>query len=177
MDAMEEALTLDARKKIYKTIEKSPGLHFREIQRRTGLAIGSLQYHLEQLEKKHLVRSQKEKKFIRYYAVRQQLSADTNIISLLRQDSVRKIILVLLENKAVNNQKLSNAINLSPSTTSWHIEKLISAGLIEKRKRGRKTFFKLTKPNEVASILVGYRKSFLDEMVDNFVEIWQDLEA
>ena len=175
MEDLEEALVLDTRRKIYKTIESSPGLHFREIQRRTGMAIGSLQYHLEQLEKKNLIRAQKETKFIRYYAVRQTLIADKNLISLLRQDSVRKIVIFLLENKAVNNQKLSKAIGLSPSTTSWHMEKLLSTGVAEKRKRGRKTFFKISNPGEVASILVGYKKSFIDELVDNFAEVWEEI--
>ncbi|MFH1240679.1 MAG: winged helix-turn-helix transcriptional regulator [Candidatus Diapherotrites archaeon] len=175
MEDLEEALVLDTRRKIYKTIEASPGLHFREIQRRTGMAIGSLQYHLEQLEKKNLIHAQKETKFIRYYAVRQTLTADKNMISLLRQDSVRKIVLFLLENKAVNNQKLSKAINLSPSTTSWHLEKLLSQGVVEKRKRGRKTFFKISNPNEIAAILIGHKKSFLDELVDNFAEVWEEI--
>jgi len=175
MEDLEEALVLDSRRKIYKTIEASPGLHFREIQRRTDMAIGSLQYHLEQLEKKKLIRAQKETKFIRYYAVRQNLIADKKLISLLRQDSVRKIVIFLLENKAVNNQKLSKAINLSPSTTSWHMDKLLSEGLVEKRKRGRKTFFKISNPAELASILVSHKKSFLDELVDNFADVWEEI--
>ena len=177
MEDFEEALVLDTRRKIYKTIEESPGLHFREIQRRTGMAIGSLQYHLEQLEKKNLIRAQKEIKFIRYYAVRQNLTDDKNLISLLRQDSVRKIVIFLLENKAVNNQKLSKAIGLSPSTTSWHVGKLLSQGVVEKRKRGRKTFFKITNRDEIAGILIGHKKSFLDELVDNFAEVWEELEV
>ena len=177
MEDFEEALVLDTRRKIYKTIEDAPGLHFREIQRRTEMAIGSLQYHLEQLEKKNLIRAQKETKFIRYYAVRQTLTDDKNLIALLRQDSVRKIVIFLLENKAVNNQKLSKAINLSPSTTSWHMEKLLSEGVVEKRKRGRKTFFKISNPNEIAGSLVVHKKSFLDELVDNFAEVWEELEV
>lgn len=175
MEDLEEALVLDTRRKIYKTIEASPGLHFREIQRRTGMAIGSLQYHIEQLENKNLIRAEKETKFIRYYAVRQNITVDKKLISLLRQDSVRKIIIFLLENKAVNNQKLSKAIGLSPSTTSWHMEKLLYAGVVEKRKRGRKTFFKISNPDELAVILVGYRKSFLDVLVDNFAEVWGEI--
>lgn len=175
MEEMEAALVLDARRKIYKTIEQSPGLHFREIQRRTGLAIGSLQYHLGQLEKNNLIRAHKEKKFIRYYAVRQNLVADKNTLSLLRQGSVRKIVIFLLENKSVNNQKLSKALGLSASTISWHMEKLVSTGIVERAKRGRKTFFKLKSRDDVAAILVEHKKSFLDELVDNFVDIWQEI--
>ena len=53
MDALEEALKLDIRKKIYNTVKKNPGLHFREIQRRVEIATGALQYHLDYLQKKH----------------------------------------------------------------------------------------------------------------------------
>ena len=51
MDDFEEALALEVRRKIYEEIKASPGLHFRELQRRVGLATGSLQYHLDYLAK------------------------------------------------------------------------------------------------------------------------------
>lgn len=170
------ALDLDIRNRIYRVIEKSPGLHFREIQRRTNTAVGSLQYHLEFLGKRHLIRAEREGKFVRYHAVRgKEEEADRKTLGLLRQQSVRRIVLFMLTNKRASNASISRAIGLSPSTTSWHIDKLVSAGLVEKKRRGRKSFFYLTNPNNVAGLLVSYRKSFLDELVDGFAEIWQEI--
>lgn len=174
MDELEDALSLEVRQRIYNLLLGSPGLHFREIQRRTGLATGSLQYHLEYLEKKHLIRHVKEKKFSRFYLVRESFSGEKEM-SALRQESTRKIILFLLSKKKASNKQISRAIGLSPSTTSWHMEKLLSSGLVEKKRKGKKMAFYLLDPQKTSEILVSYKKSFLDGLVDNFVEVWQKI--
>ncbi|MCR4335493.1 MAG: winged helix-turn-helix transcriptional regulator [archaeon] len=174
MDVLEQALKLDVRKKIYNTIKKNPGLHFREIQRRVGIATGALQYHLDYLVKKHLVKTERETKFLRYYSVRQEFE-ETSLMALLRQDSMRKIIVFLMQRRFANNQTISKQVNLSPSTTSWHLEKLVESSVVAKDRRGRKTYFKLTDKEKLAELLVGYRKSFLDEAVNNFVELWEEV--
>lgn len=39
------------RRRIYELIRDAPGIHMRELERRMGLMIGNLQYHLHYLEK------------------------------------------------------------------------------------------------------------------------------
>lgn len=172
----DDALFLDTRQRIFNLIEQNPGLHFREIQRRTNLAVGSLQYHLDYLVKKNLIKIEKRGKFTRYYTVGGvQLGESQATMSLLRQESLRKIAIFLLTKKRANNTKISEALGLSPSTISWHLEKLTTAGIIEKKRKGRKIFYKLVNPEETANLLRIYRKSFVDELVDNFVEIWEQI--
>lgn len=177
-EQLNEALALGARNKIYKTINKSPGLHFRELQRRTKIATGSLQYHLDFLLKRHLIKSEKRGKFVRYYSTRGvQLGADEQTIGLLRQPSLRKIILFLLTKKRANNEKIAASVGLSPSTVSWHMVKLMQGGLVERRRVGRKTFFYIVDAENISQLLSSYKKSFLDEMVDSFVEIWDEMQV
>ncbi len=173
-DNLEEALKLGIRKKIYGTIKRNPGLHFRELQRRVGIATGALQYHTDYLAKRHLVKTERETKFIRYYLVRQDFT-ETALMAFLRQESMRKIILFLLQRRFANNSAISGAVGLSNSTASWHLEKLVESGLVEKAKRGRKTYFKIIDKDRIANLLVDYRRSFLDEMVNNFVEVWTEM--
>lgn len=174
MDALEEALKLEVRRRIYVTIQQNPGLHFREIQRRVGIATGALQYHLDYLVKKHLVRAEQDAKFLRYYLIREEFT-ETTLMNLLRQESMRKIIVFLMQRRFANNATISGMVGLSPSTTSWHIEKLFEAGLIDKKKRGRKIYYNVKDKDRIANLLVNYRQSFLDEMVDNFVEVWEEI--
>lgn len=174
MDELESALLLDVRRKIYNLLKRSPGLHFREIQRRTKIATGSLQYHLEYLGKKHLIKQEKDLKFTRYYIVRQNFEHQKEM-SVLRQESLRKIVIFLLNKKRANNNQISKKISLSPSTTSWHLDKLLEKEIVQKKKRGRKTIYSLVEPQRTAELLIKYKRSFLDEMVDNFVEIWQEI--
>lgn len=181
-EGFEKALQLEVRKRIYTEIEKSPGLHFREIQRRTTLAVGSLQYHLDYLQKHHIIRTQKEGKFVRYYSVRGPQVGDTlngyagqNTMASLRHESTRKIILFLLTENKANNERIAQEINLSPSTTSWHLDKLVESGVLKKERAGRKSFFTLTNPEEAKKLLVTFKQSFFDQAVDNFVELTQTL--
>lgn len=171
----DEALNLDSRRKLYELIEENPGLHFRELERRTGIVVGSLQYHLEFLQKKHLIKSFRQGKFLRYYSVRESVVEEKAAMSFLRKPSARRIILFLLEKKKANNLEVSNAVNLSPSTTSWHLDQLVEEGVIGKEKRGRESLFFVVKPDEVVSLLIEHKKSFVDELVENFVEIWQEI--
>lgn len=178
------ALQLDVRRKIYEIIEQSPGLHFREIQRRSTLAVGSLQYHLDYLQKHHIIRTQAEGKFVRYYAVRGvqvHTEADAaqhgqKTMAFLRHESTRKIILFLLKENRANNERIAQEINLSPSTTSWHLDKLVENGVLRREREGRKTFFILIHPESARHLLVTFRQGFFDQAVDNFVDLVTQLQ-
>ena len=174
MDELEQALQLDVRKKIYNTVKRNPGLHFRELQRRVGIAPGAMQYHVDFLQKKHLLKTEREKKFLRYYLVRQKFE-ETDLMGLLRQESIRKIAVFLMQKKFASTASISESVSLSPSTTSWHLEKLVENGIAEKKRRGKKTFYKITDKQRIADLLVNYRRSFLDEAVNNFVEVWEEI--
>ncbi len=177
MISEKEPLALESRKKVYSAIERAPGLHFRELQRRTKLAVGALQYHLEVLEKAHLVKRTKKGKFVRYYSIRKPVKDEgEEIMSLLRQEVVRKIIIFLLSRKrAPANSIIARAVELSASTCTFHLKKLEEQGLVERRKSKKKTLIYLKEPNRIANLLSVYKKSFLDELVDNFVEVWDEL--
>ncbi len=175
-DDREKVLKLEVRKKIMKEIAKSPGIHFRELQRRTKLAVGSLQYHLDVLQKVHLIKTVKKGKFVRFFPViGEQTEEEKETLSFLRDDSVRKIVLLLLSKEQVNNKQISDFLALSPSTVSFHLQKLEEGGLIVKHRQGRQTFFSLIEPEKARELLIGYKKSFLDDMVDSFVEVWQEV--
>ena len=183
-EGFEKALQLDVRRKIYDVIEHSPGLHFREIQRRCELAVGSLQYHLDYLQKHHIIRTQTEGKFVRYYSVRGRQVGEGHThemgqktMAFLRHESTRKIILFLLHQKRANNERIAEEINLSPSTTSWHLDKLVEAGVLTRAREGRKSFFELVNPSAAQQLLITFKKSFLDQAVDNFVEFTETLST
>jgi len=173
IDALDEAVALSTRDKIYSTISKNPGLHFREIQRRTDIATGALQYHIDYLQKKHLVRSEKDGKFSRFYAVRGE-EVDTELMSLMRQDSVRGIVMFLMKRRRATLPQISKEVGLSVSTTSFHLQKLLHSDLVGQKNYGKKTYFSLKDKDRVLRLLLTYKKSFLDEVVDSFVDIWEE---
>lgn len=165
---------LDTRRRIYEQIKKSPGIHFREIERRLNVVVGNLQYHLQYLEKKKLIVASNDDDYVRYFAVDKNLNEkERKILSLLRRSSCRHILVQLLKNPDLNNKDLSSAVGLSPSTISWNLNKLVETGVIERKKTGRISNFIIIDPTTVIELLICYKESFLDTLVDGFIEMWE----
>ncbi|MFH1751420.1 MAG: winged helix-turn-helix transcriptional regulator [archaeon] len=175
-DLLDNALELEVRQKIYSAIEEFPGLHFRELLRKTNLAVGSLQYHLEFLEKKHLIRVLKDKRFKRYYIVRDSnLEDESLVISFLRQEKPKQIILLLYSMPGLNQAQIASDISLGLSTTSVYLSRLVQSGIIKTKSSGRKKLFYLENPEKIKSVLVERKQSFLTGLVDNFAKVIEEL--
>jgi predicted transcriptional regulator len=169
---LEEVMALTPRDKILSTIAQNPGLHFREIQRRVNIATGALQYHLDYLKKKNFIREEKQGKFSHFYALQAE-SVDSSLMNLLRQESVRKIVIFLMDRRRATLPSISKSIGLSLSTTSFHMQKLLlSQNVIQKNTNG-KIYFSLRDKEGILTILVQYKESFLDSLVDSFIDTWE----
>ncbi len=53
----------------------------------------------------------------------------------------------------MNNKDLSSAIGLSPSTVSWHLNKLVATGIVKKTVHGRESNFEVIGPEKVAELI------------------------
>ena len=174
---MPDPLGLETRKNIYDTICKYPGIHMRELQRKTGLATGSLDYHLHFLHKNGLIRLEKSARFTRYYNSLQAFSdQEKRIISVLRQDTLRHIILFLLEKNKASATDISVACSLQPSNLSGHLKTLEENDVISHRKKGRCRIYEIKDKEPLVKYLVLHKKSFLDKLVDNFISAWIEEE-
>lgn len=172
LDALGEVMAITPRDRIYSNIVQNPGLHFREIQRRTTIATGALQYHLDYLKKKGFVREEKQGKFSHFYALQNQ-DVDSSLMNLLRQESVRKIVVFLMQKRRATLPTISKNVLLSLSTTSFHMQKLVNSGVVMQKTIQGKLYFFLSDKEGVLKLLVEYRASFLDSLVDNFIDLWE----
>lgn len=166
-------LELEARKKIYEAITRSPGIHFREIQRRVGLATGSVDYHLHFLHKNGLVRTEKVGRFLRYYPTNVQFEQqDKELLSLLRQERIRHILIYLIERKKANASRIAEDLSYTASNLSWYLKLLQEKNVIRQAKRGRFRFYSVNDKDKIIKCLVTYRSSFFDKVVDRFIDAW-----
>lgn len=166
---------VDVRKRIYDCIASSPGLHFREIQRRLGLATGSVDYHLHFLHRQGLIREERVGKFVRYYAYTKTFEQEEkDVLALLRQNRIRHILIYLLEKKRANALDIAKTLAISPSTLSWYLKQLTEKGVIAQRKKGRFRSYSVVEKEKIAKYLILHKASFLDEIVDRFIEAWEE---
>lgn len=166
------------RKNIYEYISEHPGSHFREISRNMELAIGDLQYHLDNLEKDQYVTSERHGFYKRFYPIRVYSDRQKEIMSALNMETPRKILMILTQKPGVFHHEIASIVKLSPPTVSWHIKKLVEAGLVESRKEGRNTrYFLVGSRQEFEKAIKTYHSKFWIDWADRLADIWMDLSA
>ena len=166
-------LELDVRKRIYEIVKKFAGCHFREIERKSGLSTGSVSYHLHYLARQGLIKEEKEGNNLRYFPADFK-SKNIKLLALLRQKSVREILLFILIHDNCGHKEMAQSVGLSPSTVSWHLKKLEENNIVGFTKNGRRTSYHiLIDEEEIVNLLITYKGSFLDTMVDRVIEMWE----
>lgn len=167
----EKDFEIETRKRIYEHIIKSPGLHLREIQRQLQIPLTVCEYHLNYLIEKQLLNAKDDKYFRRYYPA--NFSAkEKEIIACLRQENPRKIVLFLLQNENTFHRDIVQSLRLPPSTVSFYLNYLAEHSVISKIRFGRETKYIIADKDIVIKMLIAYRQSFLDKLVDRFLEVW-----
>lgn len=168
----EAVLALASRRKIYALVKEFSGCHFHELERKSRLAAGTLQYHLHYLTKHELLTLQKDGNKIRYFtaAIPQQ---HQTLLALLRQKYIRHILLFLLQHDHCTQQELVDFLSLAPSTISLYLSKLAEQGIIHGKKQGKRISYQLAVPaQDIITTLVTYRESFFDTLVDQTIMMW-----
>ncbi len=164
-----EALDVSTRREIYTFLREVPGAHFSEIQRRLDLATGTLQYHLQYLEKRDLIDAKRDGRYTRYYPSLEIDRRHKPILGLLRQATPRKIVLDLIEHGPSRLTDMSDRLDLAPSTLSFHLKKLMKEDVVERPERG---VYQVGDREGMLDLLVTYRSSFIDSAVDRIVGLF-----
>ncbi|MGA1822876.1 MAG: winged helix-turn-helix transcriptional regulator [Thermoplasmatota archaeon] len=172
----DDPLELDTRKRIFDLIESSPGIHFREIARRLDIPMGVVEYHIHYMIKRDMIISKKEGRYKRYYTEGKHGSREKTVLPFLRKDVPRKIIMHLMLNPGSRHRDLKDQLNVSGSTLTFHLKKMIRKGVLEEKEdEGTKRFY-VVDPDSVSRSLIMYKKSFMDDLVDSFTDTWMELE-
>lgn len=165
---MQDALELATRRRLYQHVVRNPGKYLRELQRDLDMAMGALEYHLGYLEQAGLVTVLHDgnKRFFPTEMGRQ----DKRILAFLRQELPRRALLLVLEHGACTKARLVDALHVAPSTLNYHLKHLLEFGLLSVSKDGRDAVYRTPDPATLVRLLVAYRASLLDRLVDAFLE-------
>ncbi len=163
---------LEIRRRIYQYIYENPGVHYRELSRALNIPFGSLDHHLRYLSKHGMISSMKDGGFTRYYAKKDLDARKKAILSVLRHELPRAIVLFLLKTGRARHKEITEAFRVSGATISYHLKRMVERNIISVEKEGREHIYYITNPEMVIDVLITYRKSFSDALVDSFVRSW-----
>lgn len=168
----EEYIALENRRLIYDYMLNNPGSHLRRISGALNMHLSTLRYHIHYLEKRELVVSKKEKNLRIYFIAGKVSDMDKNIVPLLQQKRFRDIVLTIIITPRLTHAEISDKLAIKPPTLSKYISVLEDRGIIYHEKIGREKRYCVSDEKSIMELLLTYKKSFWDSLVDNVLEIY-----
>ncbi len=145
------------RERLLKVITDNPGLHFRELQRRTGSAVGKLDYHLYQMERKGEIYSLKDARMVRFFVTSEDTVLERRIALHMRNQVSKEII---LKTALAGEHELTVVEN----RTLQSLDKMKEDGILSYKVDGVKAQVTLENKEELVRFLKKYRRSFIDSI-------------
>lgn len=162
--------------RIFKYIESNPGCHLRQLKRELGLSMGTVQYHLNHLEKTGRIISERFNLYRCYYAAGLFKENERNILKILNQQTARKILMFVLEWKNSTQTDIANHLGIAPASASWHIKRLIELGIILESREGKyRRYQPAVEPREIIKILKNYHPTLWNMWSDRLAEMFLSL--
>lgn len=165
---------LEELKKVYDVVKSSPGLDFRDVQARARLDIKSTRTCINTLKDHSIIEERQDDETFRFFPSSGMSERDKKTMGLLRQFIPRQAVLYLLKypNSKIND--IAREVHTSSDSLSKHLDKLSGLGLVEVKRSGLSTSANITDPTAVVKLLIEYKESFLDKLVNKFIETWTE---
>ena len=155
---------------IYKYIVNYPGVHLRKICRELGLAMGDTQYQLSILEKEGRIKSKRVGNHRHYYPLTILNEQNELILAFLRQETIREILIYLMENPGSSQQALANFMNVSAPTIKWYMCRLMESEIVMASKEGKIVRYFIKDPKSLVFSLKNYMPHLWNSLVNRFAE-------
>lgn len=130
----EEILDQFIRGRIYGFIEHNPGVNYTQIKRKMGIGNGTLTHHLGMLEKKSLIKAERDGIYKRFYPKNFQIDEDSVELSTIQKD----IYFLTKTNPGISQKEVANELGVSKRVVSYHVRLMLEARLLHVDKRGRR---------------------------------------
>lgn len=168
-----EVLNNTRRRKIYNAVTKQPGLHLRELERRLNIPLSTLNYHLDYLVRFNLLERRSDGHYTRFYSKGIDES-EKDLLKVLRQKTSRKILLKLMLEGKMSYQEMHSYFKMPSSTLSFYLSKLVEAKAVSVIRIGRENYYMIKNENRIARLLIIYKTSFIDILVDKMMSTWME---
>jgi DNA-binding transcriptional ArsR family regulator len=134
----EEILEHPGRAEVYERVKAFPGVNFVQLGAQVSFGASTLTYHLRVLEKNGYVHSVRDGRYLRFFDKRSgHYSGERKTaVSALRNETTAAMARHIREHPGVPQCDLATAFSVTPSTVTWHMNRLGAAGLVEKQRDG-----------------------------------------
>ena len=162
---------IPAREKLLQIISENPGIHFREIQRISGMAVGQTEYHLYQLERSARVVIREDGKNRRYFLTDQGNPKEKKIILCLRNGYSAAVIHDLVKKNEVPLRQWEKGRKSRREKVMNTIKEMESDGIIARKIKDEETLIYLVDMESIMKVLRKYRKGFVQTLEENLLSL------
>ena len=121
----------DNKQAILTYISGNPGCTAPELSRDRGMNIGTARYHIKKLEDEGRIVLARIGKFSRLFVNRSTYDEREKLIAAhLRNDASKAIIQAIMDTPGINNQKLSEKLDMEKSLVYRYVQKLLDDGIL-----------------------------------------------
>lgn len=134
----EEILDHPGRAEVYERVKAFPGVSFAQLGEQVSFGASTLTYHLRVLERNGYVHAVRDGRYLRLFDKRSgHYSGDRKTaVAALRNDTSAAMARHIRAHPGVPQCDLAQAFGVTPSTVTWHMNRLGAAGLVEKQRDG-----------------------------------------
>jgi predicted transcriptional regulator len=98
--------------------------------------MGVVQYHVRRLERDGRISSVRRGLYKFFYPADLFGERQRDVLSVLSLDRPRELLLNIIEHPGTTQEVLAGATNVSQSTVSWHLKRLIDLEIVDKHRGG-----------------------------------------
>lgn len=166
----------ETRSRVRDCIYRNPGIHFNAISRTLDIATGQTQYHLRKLSREEKVLKTGVCGRTHYYPPTFS-EWEQGAIALLRRETTREIVLLLLRQQELPPGEVAERLDLARSTVEWHVTRLVEYKMAEKHKRADDSELVVTllEDADLYRLVREIEPRLLDRVVDRFSRLTDDL--
>jgi predicted transcriptional regulator len=167
----------NATDRILAFIQENPSCHLRKIKKELGLAMGTVQYHLDRLEKEGRITSQRHSLHKYYFAVGFEEN-EKQLLEVLSNETAREILMFIVERKNPSQTEIVDHIGISPASVNWHINRLEDSKIIDGVREGRFKKYKLRGDSRlVAAMLRNFYPTVWDRWSNRLAEMFLSMSS
>lgn len=140
--AKSELLENKTRSDVFELIRANPGINVSEISRRLDVAWGTATHHLQKLRAERLVGIRVVGHQKCYFPNGGTYTPhEMDVMGAVKNGTARKIAEFLSQRGPLCHNEVSQGLDLSPALVTFHMKKLVDAGVVGRQREGRRTIF------------------------------------
>lgn len=157
------------RERVAAHVREDPGVHFNALVRALDVAPGQAQHHLRRLVADGRVAEAALYGRTHYYPPEYD-DWERRALALLRRETAAGVVAHLLEHGERRPATVAEDVGIARSTLSWHVSRLVEAGVVEKRRDGALTLA-LARPEATLCLLDAADPTLPERLVDRFTRL------